>query len=263
MNASEVCADGSVSNPNVLLIEEDEVLASSVLQAMERAGFSASWARTGTEALSLKASLHPHVVLMDLTLPDMSGLALLTRLAGARDCGIIVICDLNEEADRIVGLELGADDYMAKPPGLRELVARIRAVHRRVGNRTRARVTSEAGSVLHVGPIRINAGRRTVHTADGRQVALTSTEFSILELLANAAGTTVSRDDLSKVALGRPWQPDDRSVDQLVFTLRQKLPRDESGTVLIQSIRGIGYWLRAPDRVPVHAEAERRPEMAA
>ena len=82
-------------------------------------------------------------------------------------------------------------------------------------------------------------------------------------MLANAAGTTLSRDELSKGALGRPWQPDDRSVDQLVFNLRHKLPTDESGTVLIQSIRGIGYWLRAPDRAPVHAEDGRRASMAA
>ena len=134
MNASDVCPNGSGSNLRVMLIEEDEALASSVLQVVERAGFSALWARTGAEALSLNASLRPHVVLMDLALPDMSGMALLTRLAGARDCGIIVICDLDDEADRIVGLELGADDYMAKPPGLRELVARVRAVHRRVSN---------------------------------------------------------------------------------------------------------------------------------
>lgn len=263
MNVSDVSADGGGFNPRVILIEKDETLALPVLQTMERAGFSASWARTGAQALSLKASLHPHVVLMDLTLSDMSGMALLTQLAGARDCGIIVLSDLNDEADRIVGLELGADDYMAKPPGLRELVARIRAVHRRVGIQTKAYATPKAGSVLHVGPIRINIGRRTVHTADGRQVTLTSAEFITLATLANAAGSTLSRDKLSQAALGRPWQAEDRSVDQLVFNLRQKLPTDESGTLLIQSIRGIGYWLRAPDRAPAHAEIERRPKMAA
>ena len=263
MNVSDVSANSCHSSPRVMLIEEDEVLAMRLLQAMERAGFSAFWAKTATDSLSLKATLRPHVVLMDLAFSDMSVMALLTRLAGARDCGIIVICDLNEEADRIVGLELGADDYMAKPPGLRELVARIRAVHRRVGNRIETRVVQPATSTLHVGPIRINVQKRMVYTAEGQHIALTSAEFIALETLATAAGTAVSRDVLSKAALQRPWQAEDRSVDQLVFTLRQKLPPDESGTVLIQSVRGIGYWLRAPDRVPVHAEAERRPEMAA
>ena len=263
MDASDAFTHGCYSNPRVLLIEANEVLASSMLQATERAGFSTSWARNGTEGLSLKASLHPHVVLMDLAFSDMSGMALLTRLAEARDCGIIVICDLNDEADRIVGLELGADDYMAKPPGLRELVARIRAVHRRVGSRTRARATPKAGSVLHVGPVRINVAHRTVHTAGGRQVTLTSAEFTVLEMLANAAGSALSRDKLSQAALGRPWSAEDQSVDQLVFNLRQKLPPDEGGDALIQSIRGIGYWLRAPDRAPGHAEDSRRAEMAA
>lgn len=263
MDASDAFANSCHSNLRVMLIEEDKVLAMRLLQAMERVGFSASWAKTATDSLSLKATLRPHVVLMDLAFSDMSGMALLTRLAGARDCGIIVICDLNEEADRIVGLELGADDYMAKPPGLRELVARIRAVHRRINTWPKVRPMPQAASVLHVGPLRINVAHRAVHTADGRQVALTSTEFSMLELLANAAGTVVSRDALSKVTLGRPWQPDDHSVNQLVFTLRQKLPNDEDGGMLIQSVRGIGYWLRAPARTPVHAESDSYSEMAA
>ena len=254
MNASDDFANGCRSNPRVMLIEGDKTLAMRLLQAMERAGFSASWAKTGTDSLSLKATLRPDVVLMDLAFSDMSGMALLTRLAEARDCGIIVISGMNDEADRIVGLELGADDYMAKPPGLRELVARIRAVHRRVSTRARAPATPQAVSVLHVGPIRINVERRTVHTAEGRRVTLTSAEFSVLERLANAAGTAVSRYDLSKATLGRPQLAGSRSVDQLVFNLRQKLPTDEGGIVLIQSIRGIGYWLRAPDRAPVHAE---------
>ena len=263
MDASDAFANSCHSNPRVMLIEEDEVLAMRLLQAMERAGFSASWAKTGTDSLSLKASLRPDVVLMDLAFSDMSGMALLTRLVEARDCGIIVISGMNDEADRIVGLELGADDYMAKPPGLRELVARIRAVHRRVSNGAETRVTRQATPALHVGPIRINVLNRTVHTADGQHIALTSAEFAALETLASAAGTAVSRDVLSKAALRRPWQPEDRSVDQLVFNLRHKLPTDEGGGMLIQSIRGSGYWLRAPDRAPVYAGSDSYSEMAA
>ena len=162
-----------------------------------------------------------------------------------------------------MGLELGADDYMAKPPGLRELVARIRAVHRRVSIRPGARTLPQAVSALHVGPIRINIPNRTVHTAEGQLIALTSTEFTVLETLASAAGAAVSRDALSQAALRRPWQPEDRSVDQLIFNLRQKLPADEGGGMLIQSIRGSGYWLRAPHRAPAHAESNSRSERAA
>ena len=263
MNAPDDFADRGGSNPRVMLIGKDETLAMRLLQAMERAGFSASWAKTGTDSLSLKATLRPHVVLMDLTLSDMSGIALLRRLAVARDCGIIVISAVDDEADRIVSLELGADDYMAEPLGLRELVARIRAVHRRVSIRPGARTVPQAASALHIGPIRINVGHRAVHTADGQRLALTSAEFTVLKTLANAAGAAVSRDKLSQAALGRPWRAEDRSVDQLVFNLRQKLPANEGGDALIQSIRGSGYWLQTPDQAPVHVEDDSGAEMAA
>ncbi len=212
-----------------------------------QAGVTTARASTGAEGIALKASFKPHVVLMDLALPDMNGTALLVHLAEQRDCGLIVISGMNDESDRIVGLELGADDYIAKPPRLREMVARIRAVHRRVNGHVEAQGASQPAQVLKVGPIRIDVLKRTVRADDGRCVALTAAEFNALAALATAAGATVSRDQLSEAALHRPWRAEDRSVDQLVFNLRQKLPLDEGGGMLIQSIRGSGYWLRAPE----------------
>ena len=247
MHISFVPADAALSNPRVLVIEGDGALASSLLDSMETAGFTAMCTSTGTEGIALKDSFRPHVILMDLTLPDMSGVALLSHLNNQRGCGLIVLSDLNDEADRIVGLELGADDYMSKPPRLRELVARIRAVHRRVSTRAEPQTMSQPTPMLKVGPIRISALQRTVHTEDGRRLALTSAEFTALETLAGAAGAVVSRDTLSEAALHRPWRAEDRSVDQLVFNLRHKLPCDEGGDMLIQSIRGSGYWMRAPE----------------
>ena len=249
MRISFVPAHAALSNPRVLLIEDDGALASFLLDSMGKADFTAMCASTGTEGIALKDSFKPHVILMDLTLPDMSGMALLSHLADQRDCGLIVLSDLNDEADRIVGLELGADDYMAKPPRLRELVARIRAVHRRVSTRTQPKTVPEPTPAMKVGPIRISAAQRTVHTEDGCKLALTSAEFSALETLAGAAGAVVSRDTLSEAALHRPWRAEDRSVDQLVFNLRHKLPCDEGGGMLIQSIRGCGYWMRAPESI--------------
>lgn len=249
MHISVVPADAALSNPRVLVIEDDRALASSLLDSMEKAGFTAICASTGTEGIALKDSFRPHVILMDLTLPDMSGMALLSHLADQRDCGLIVMSNLNDEADRIVGLELGADDYMARPPRLRELVARIRAVHRRVSMRAQRQTVSETTPVMKIGPIRISILHRTVHTEDGRRLALTSAEFSALEMLAGAAGAAVSRDQLSVAALRRPWRAEDRSVDQLVFNLRHKLPTDKDGGMLIQSIRGCGYWMRASENM--------------
>ena len=247
MHISFVPAHAALANPRVLVIEDDGALASSLLDSMETAGFAAMCASTGAEGIALKQSFGPHVILMGLTLPHMSGMALLSHLTNQRDCGLIVLSDLNDEADRIVGLELGADDYMAKPPRPRELVARIRAVHRRVGMRAQPQAVLDPAPVMTVGPIRITALHRTVHTEDGRKLPLTSAKFSALETLAGAAGAAVSRDTLSVAALRRPWRAEDRSVDQLVFNLRHKLPCDEGGGLLIQSIRGCGYWMRAPE----------------
>lgn len=240
-------ADGMYSNPRILLIEDDEAVAQSFMRGFERAGMLVAWASTGSQGIAMKVSFRPDVVLVDLTLPDVSGVSLIARLAEGRDCGVIVVSGTGEEADRIVGLELGADDYISKPPAMREMIARIRAVHRRVASRqVQPSAAPVAATLLEVGPIRINLQHRTVHTKDGRRLPLTSAEFAALETLAAAAGQPVSRDRLSEAALRRAWRAEDRSVDQLVFNLRQKLPADEDGTMLIQSIRGSGYWLRAP-----------------
>ncbi len=247
MHISDVGSEAMLSNPRILLIEDDEPVARTFLRGIERAGMLAAWASTGASGMALKDTFKPHIVLMDLTLPDVNGMSLIAKLAEQRDCGVIVISGMGEEADRIVGLELGADDYIAKPPGMREMIARIRAVHRRVNARMGQKSSVQAPPVLKVGPITINVLHRTVHTDDGRRLALTSAEFSALETLASAAGAAVSRDRLSEAALRRPWRAEDRSVDQLVFNLRQKLPPDEGGGMLIQSIRGSGYWLRAPE----------------
>ena len=259
MSASATPSLNILTNPRVLVIENDEETAEMLVRGIERAGMPVAWARTAANGLSLKATFQPNVVLMELSLPDSSGMVLISRLAEPRDCGVIVLSNLADEADRIVGLELGADDYIAKPPAMREVIARIRAVHRRVAPPVERRPASAPVPVLHVGPIRINIMHRTVHTEQGRRISLTSAEFSALEALANAAGTPVSRDKLSEAALRRPWRAEDRSVDQLVFNLRQKLPPDEGGGLLIQSIRGSGYWLRAPDGalpLPERAAAE-------
>ncbi len=234
-------------DPRVLVIEDDEAVARAFVRGIERAAMPAAWAGTGALGMALKDSFRPQVVLVDLTLPDMSGLALISRFVGQRDCGVVVVSGSGEEADRIVGLELGADDYIVKPMSMSEMVARIRAVHRRVNlpEPFNQQETSVPAPGLEIGPICIDVARRMAHTRDGRRLALTSAEFTALELLARAGGATVSRDALSEAALRRPWRAEDRSVDQLVFNLRHKLPPDEDGSMLIQSVRGAGYWLRA------------------
>ncbi len=248
MNTPESATTAPQHGLRVLVIEDDEPVARTFVRGIERAGMQAAWAGTGALGVTLKDSFRPHVVLMDLTLPDMSGLALISRFAGQRDCGVVVTSGSGDEADRVVGLELGADDYIANPTSMREMIARIYAVHRRVSlpkppNKQEASVPVPKS--FQVGSICIDARRRMVHTRDGRRLALTSAQFVALEALASAAGAVVTRDTLSEMALRRPWRADDRTVDQLIFNLRQKLPPDEDGDTLIQSVRGLGYWLRA------------------
>ena len=244
--------------PRVLVIEDDQAVARTFLRGIERAGMPAVWSGTGALGLALKDSFEPHVVLLDLSLPDMSGLTLISRFAEQGDCGVVVVSGSGDEADRVVGLELGADDYIAKPMSMREMIARIRAVHRRVSlpKLPVRKASILEPQILKVGSVCIDASRRMAHDLHGRRLALTSAEFTTLEVLARAAGATVSRDALSEAALRRPWRADDRSVDQLVFSLRQKLPLDAGGEALIQSIRGAGYWLRPPKGVaPPQAQA--------
>ena len=249
MHVSKSDSESMLSNPKVLLIEDDEAVAQAMLRSIERSGMSVMRAGTGAQGMQMKVSFEPDVVLVDLELPDTNGVDLIGWFAETKSCGVIVVSGMGEEADRIVGLELGADDYIVKPPRMREMIARIRAVHRRVHRRDEVKVSPRSRDVLSVGPIRINIPLRAVTVSDGRRITLTSAEFTLLESLAMANGQAVSRDALSEAALRRPWRPEDRSVDQLVFSLRQKLPTDEGGGPLIHSIRGAGYLLRAPELV--------------
>ena len=240
-------------DPRVLLIEDNPAVAETLQKFIERSGMRTAWAQTGARAIELKRSFMPDVVLVDLELPDTSGVALIGWLSGLHDCGIIVVSGRSEEAERIVGLELGADDYIAKPPLLREMVARIRAVHRR--SHLRAAVRGEPVSTatppthpVQVGPWQVDLQRRSVADAAGRTVPVTAAEFAAMQELLLAHGEPVSRERLSEVALRRPWRPEDRSIDQLIFSLRRKLGDGEDGGRIIQSVRGAGYVLAAAQR---------------
>ena len=197
----------------------------------------------------LKHSFDPHVVLVDLGLPDTNGLALIRWLVGRADCGIIVVSGLTDEADRVAALELGADDYVTKPPSARELVARIRAVHRRAALRRLPtagpglRPEPAPRPVLVIGNARVDLVRRLAMTEGGEDIHLTAAEFMVLEQLVEAAGTAVARERLFEVALHRPMNFEDRAIDQIIFALRHKLAHGDEGRKLIQSIRGQGYSL--------------------
>ena len=234
----------TVSAPKVLIIEDDEAVGQALVGALERSGMKTAWATTGADGLAQRRSFNPDVVLVDLNLPDTDGIGLVTFLAQQGECGVIIVSGLADEADRIVGLEIGADDYVSKPPHLRELLARIRAVHRRVKMRSAAKAEPGPRSMVQLGKIRIDLTGRAVQSLNGERITLTAAEFTALETMLAANGEAVSRDRLSEAALRRPWRAEDRSVDQLIFNLRQKLAGGDDQR-LIHSIRGAGYMLSA------------------
>ncbi len=232
-------------NPRVLIIEDNQPVGETIQRFLERSGIRTEWAQTGARAYELKNSFLPDVVLVDLELPDTSGVTLIRWLTTQQDCGIIVVSGHAEEGERVVGLELGADDYIAKPPQMRELVARIRAVHRRSQRRAPLSPTeaATAPATYTVGPYRVDTRAHSVTAEHGRTVAVTGAEFVVLQMLLEANGQPVSRGTLCEHALRRPWRAEDRSIDQLVFHLRRKLSEADTNGRLIQAVRGAGYFL--------------------
>ncbi len=231
-------------NPRVLIIEDNQPVGETIQRFLERSGIRTEWAQTGARAYELKKSFLPDVVLVDLELPDTSGVTLIRWLTTQQDCGIIVVSGHAEEGERVVGLELGADDYVAKPPQMRELVARIRAVHRRAQRRAPEAAAEASAPVTYmVGPYRVDTRAHSVTAEHGRTVAVTGAEFVVLQMLLEANGQPVSRGTLCEHALRRPWRAEDRSIDQLVFHLRRKLSEADSNGRLIQAVRGAGYFL--------------------
>jgi DNA-binding response OmpR family regulator len=213
----------------VLVVEDETSIAEPLAEGLRREGFVVSVAGTGAEAL---AAAETDVVLLDLRLPDVDGLDVCRQLRRRSDVPIIVVTARGEEADRVVGLELGADDYVVKPFGLRELIARIRAVTRRTGGR--------AANV----PIKIDAleiDERGRHAfVRGAKVELTPKEFDLLLALAREPGAVVSRRRLLEDVWQTQWFGSTKTIDVHVAALRRKLG-DQS---LIETVRGVGFRLR-------------------
>ena len=230
--------DVPVAPLRVLAIEDTAGISPAIEAALTRAGMIVATAPTGSAGLARHRTFGPDVVLIDLGLPDMSGLDLIRRFAKTKS-GIIVITADGKEASRVRCLNTGADDYQVKPVALGELVARIRAVSRRLRGATPA--PSATGS------IRIDTARRLLHGSDAEPSELTEAEYLIHAALLAAAGSAVARGDLSAVALRRPLNPDDRSIDQLVLKLRRKLADQGAPPRTILAVRRQGYLIAEPD----------------
>jgi two-component system, OmpR family, response regulator RegX3 len=214
----------------LLVVEDEDAIAEPLVEGLEREGFVVERAATGQEALDADV---PDLVLLDLRLPDLDGLEVCRRLRERSRVPIIVVSARGEEVDRVVGLELGADDYVVKPYGLRELLARIRAVLRRAE-------PAGADGLSHVDGLEVDPRTRRA-TVDGRELALTPKEFDLLALLAADPGAAVARDRIFAQVWGTRWYGSPKTIDVHVAALRRKL--GDPGW--IETIRGVGFRLRA------------------
>jgi len=205
---------------------------------LEAEHFEVESVHDGGEALALLKSREFQLLVLDVMLPTLSGFDLLRRLGASYQTPILMLTARGDDVDRIVGLELGADDYLSKPFNPRELVARMRAVLRRANSRGRTGLADE----LQVGRIVLNTGTHQVHVG-GVPAALTGAEFRVLELLMRAAGQVISRDAMTEQALGRKLVPYDRSIDTHISNLRRKLDLEMGRNPEIKNVRGSGYTL--------------------
>jgi two-component system, OmpR family, response regulator RegX3 len=216
----------------ILVVEDEDAIAEPLVAGLQREGFDVDRAATGAAALD--ESFRPDLVLLDLRLPDMDGLDVCRALRERSAVPIIVVTARGEESDRVVGLELGADDYVVKPFGVRELIARIRAVMRR----TSARPQDEGP--LQVGSLVVDVRARRAQFA-GRELELTPKEFDLLTALASDAGAAISRRRLLEEVWETTWYGSSKTIDVHVASLRRKL--GDPG--LIETVRGVGFRLRA------------------
>jgi two-component system response regulator RegX3 len=216
---------------HLLVVEDEDAIAEPLVEGLRNEGFEVTRVATGQEAL---AAAPVDFVLLDVRLPDIDGFAVCRELRARSDVPIIMVTAKGEEIDRVVGLELGADDYVVKPFGLRELVARIRAVSRRGRARNRERET------LTVGALEVDLPARRA-TLAGRELGLTVKEFDLLALLASDPDVVVDRPRILREVWGTTWYGSSKTVDVHVASLRKKL----GDPTLVETVRGVGLRLRA------------------
>lgn len=224
---------------HILVVEDDNELRPLVLNLLRRSGFRASGARNGVEMQHALQSASVDLVVLDVMLPGRSGYDLCRELRGACAVPIILLTALADASDRVIGLELGADDFIVKPADPRELLARIRAVLRRNGGRSQAQGTRD---VAHFRGWQLDLRRRELVRPDGVVVELTTGEFDLLLAFVERPGRILMREQLLDLARHRPFGGLERSIDAQISRLRAKLATNaEDGAHLIKTVRGIGY----------------------
>ena len=219
----------------ILIVEDEDAIAVPLVEGLVREGYDVTRVATGAAALEAPEA---DVILLDLRLPDMDGYDVCRAIRARSAVPIIMVTARGEESDRVIGLELGADDYVVKPFGLRELIARIRAVTRRAGGVRR----EEDAELLRSGGLEVDVRARRV-TVDGIEIGLTVKEFDLLAVLAGDAGAVVTRKQLLQQVWDTSWYGSTKTIDVHVASLRHKL----GDGALVETVRGVGFRLRVPE----------------
>ncbi|MCL1079092.1 response regulator [Parashewanella spongiae] len=224
----------------ILLIDDDLGLAELLGQLLELEGFELTLAHDGKSGLTLALSQHFDLILLDVMLPELNGFEVLKALRKQKQTPVLMLTARGEDIDRVVGLEIGADDYLPKPFNDRELVARIKAILRR------SQLTesgTQSSKILEYGDLTLDVGRQEAYCGKA-QLLLTGSEFALLHAIADSCGEMVSKETLSLTVLGKKLMPFDRSLDMHLSNLRRKLTPRKDGRPRVKTIRGKGYiWL--------------------
>src|SRR5918998_3420489 len=228
----------------ILMVEDERAIPEPLSEALAREGFDTEVAGTVADALELARTLEPDLVLLDVMLPDGSGYDVARELRAGSGVPIIMLTARGEETDRVVGLELGADDYIVKPFSAREVVARIRAVLRRAGDGAGPR----GSGAIEIGPLRLDRARRDA-TLDGEELDLTRKEYELLELLMSEAGAVITRERLIDEVWDVNWFGSTKTLDVHVSGLRRKLGDDPASPRYLHTVRGVGFRFSGPEEL--------------
>lgn len=232
---------------HLLVVDDDAVFCEIIADYLKPEGFEVTSIHNGRDALQqvLAGEGKYDLVMLDIMLPGMNGFEVLQRIRSRLETPVIMLTGRNQKIDRIVGLEIGADDFLVKPCDLRELLARLRAILRRTQNSLKNEIMPAPERIV-IGDIELDAGTRVVRR-NREQIHLTSVEFSFLEILLRVAGHVVTREELARGALGRDLGAYDRSLDMHLSRIRKKLGHKYKGIERIKTIRGVGFVYAVPN----------------
>ncbi|MBT3391041.1 MAG: response regulator transcription factor [Chloroflexi bacterium] len=228
----------------ILIVDDDELIADSLSYSLRLEGYETRSVGLGAQALDALSAFSPDLVVLDLNLPDINGMEVCRQMRIRGTIPVIMLTARDDEIDRVMGLEVGADDYLTKPFAFRELLARIRALLRRV----QFDQQEQTPSLINIGAITLDIkGRRILRY--NNEIEVSAREFDLLELLMQNAGTALSREQLLDQVWGQDWVGDHRTLNVHVRWLRVKLEEDPASPLLIQTVRGYGYRFAGPEEL--------------